>query len=80
MLWVRLKIAMLWVPDGTLGFGSRFRRLRAFLFTPGVMVANVLYHLTSSHNLIASDAPPSIDGSEVSRHTGNAIRKIKTSP
>ena len=44
-------------------------RLKArLLFTPGVMVANVPYHLTSSHNLITSDAPPSIDGSEVSRH------------
>jgi amino acid transporter len=44
-------------------------RLKArLLFTPGVMVANVPYHLTSSHNLITSDAPPSIDGSEVTRH------------
>jgi hypothetical protein len=34
-------------------------RLKArLLFTPGVMVANVPYHLTSSHNLITSDAPP----------------------
>ncbi|HEY6688613.1 MAG TPA: APC family permease [Propionibacteriaceae bacterium] len=44
-------------------------RLKArLLFTPGVMVTNVPYHLTSSYNLITSDAPPSIDGSEVSRH------------
>jgi amino acid transporter len=44
-------------------------RLKArLLFTPGVMVTNVPYHLTSSHNLITSDTPPSIDGSEVTRH------------
>jgi amino acid transporter len=35
-------------------------RLKArLLFTPGVMVANVPYHLTSSHNLITSDSPSS---------------------
>jgi hypothetical protein len=35
-------------------------RLKArLLFTPGVMVANVPYHLTSSHTLINSDAPSS---------------------
>jgi amino acid transporter len=44
-------------------------RLKArLLFTPGVMVTNVPYHLTSSHNLITSDTPPSIDGSKVTRH------------
>jgi hypothetical protein len=44
-------------------------RLKArLLFTPGVMVANVPYHLTSSYNLITSDPASSIDGSEVTRH------------
>jgi hypothetical protein len=34
-------------------------RLKArLLFTPGVMVANVPYHLRSSDNLLTSDAPP----------------------
>ena len=43
-------------------------RLKArLLFTPGVMVANVPYHLTSSHNLVTSGAPFSGDGSEVTR-------------
>jgi hypothetical protein len=32
------------------------------------MVANVPYHLTSSHNLVTSGAASSIDGSEVTRH------------
>ena len=44
-------------------------RLKArLLFTPGVMVASVPYHLNSSHNLDTSGAPSSIDGSEVTRH------------
>jgi amino acid transporter len=46
-------------------------RLKArLLFTPGVMVANVPYHLTSSHTLITSDAPSSsaTDQRGVTRH------------
>jgi amino acid transporter len=57
-------------------------RLKArLLFTPGVMVANVPYHLTSSHNLVTSDAPPSTatDQPEVTRHQQRPS-KIKTSP
>jgi amino acid transporter len=43
-------------------------RLKArLLFTPGVMVVNVPYHLTSSHNLVTSGAASSIDSSEVTR-------------
>jgi hypothetical protein len=43
-------------------------RLKArLLFTPGVMVCNVPYHLTSSHNLVTSGAASSIDSSEVTR-------------
>ena len=35
-------------------------RLKArLLFTPGVMVASVPYHLNNSHNLVTSDAPSS---------------------
>jgi amino acid transporter len=35
-------------------------RLKArLLFTPGVMVTSVPYHLTSSHNLVTSDGPSS---------------------
>ena len=45
-------------------------RLKArLLFTPGVMVASVPYHLTSSHNLVTNDAASSIDGSEMMHHT-----------
>jgi amino acid transporter len=44
-------------------------RLKArLLFTPGVMVTSVPYHLTSPPNLVANDAASSIDGSEVTRH------------
>ncbi|HKX15080.1 MAG TPA: APC family permease [Propionibacteriaceae bacterium] len=43
-------------------------RLKArLLFTPGVMVANVPYHLNSSHNFVTSGAPFSGDGSDVTR-------------
>jgi amino acid transporter len=43
-------------------------RLKArLLFTPGVVVVNVPYHLTSSHNLVTSGAASSIDNSEVTR-------------
>jgi amino acid transporter len=43
-------------------------RLKArLLFTPGVVVVNVPYHLTSSHNLVTSGAASSIDSSEVTR-------------
>ena len=40
-------------------------RLKArLLFTPGVMVCNVPYHLTSPHKLDINGAASSIDGSE----------------
>ncbi len=43
-------------------------RLKArLLFTPGVMVANVPYHLNSSHNFVTSGAPFSSEGSDVAR-------------
>ena len=45
-------------------------RLKArLLFTPGVMVCNVPYHLTSSYNLDTNGAASSIDGSEGTHHT-----------
>jgi amino acid transporter len=45
-------------------------RLKArLLFTPGVMVCSVPYHLTSSYNLDTNGAASSIDGSEVMHHT-----------
>jgi len=45
-------------------------RLKArLLFTPGVMVCSVPYHLTSSYNLDTNGAASSIDGSEVTHHT-----------
>ena len=44
-------------------------RLKArLLFTPGVMVCNVPYQLTSTHNLVTNGAASSVDGSEVTRH------------
>jgi hypothetical protein len=44
-------------------------RLKArLLFTPGVMVCSVPYHLTSSYNLGSNGAASSIDASEVTRH------------
>jgi hypothetical protein len=44
-------------------------RLKArLLFTPGVMVTSVPYHLTSSHNLITNGAASSTDGSDITRH------------
>jgi amino acid transporter len=54
-------------------------RLKArLLFTPGVMVASVPYHLNSSHNHITSDTPSSsaTDQQEV-YGTRNAVRKAK---
>jgi amino acid permease-like protein len=54
-------------------------RLKArLLFTPGVMVASVPYHLNSSHNHITSDTPSSSapDQQEV-YGTRNAVRKAK---
>ena len=45
-------------------------RLKArLLFTPGVMVCSVPYHLTSSYNLDTNGAASSIDGSEMMHHT-----------
>jgi len=38
---------------------SALRLKTRLLFTPGVMVANVPYHLNSSHNLVTSDEPRS---------------------
>jgi amino acid transporter len=44
-------------------------RLKArLLFTPGVMVCSVPYHLTSPHNLVTNGAASSIDGSKATRH------------
>jgi hypothetical protein len=44
-------------------------RLKArLLFTPGVMVASVPYHLTNSPNLDINSAASSIDASDVTRH------------
>jgi hypothetical protein len=44
-------------------------RLKArLLFTPGVMVCNVPYHLNSSYNLDTNGAASAIDGSEVTHH------------
>jgi hypothetical protein len=41
-------------------------RLKArLLFTPGVMVASVPYHLNSSYNLDTNGSASSINGSEV---------------
>jgi amino acid transporter len=55
-------------------------RLKArLLFTPGVMVASVPYHLNSSHNLVISGAmSPRAPISEGDRHHAN--RTVKTSP
>src|SRR5215217_6532153 len=44
-------------------------RLKArLLFTPGVMVCNVPYHLTSSYNLDTNGHGSTSDGSEATRH------------
>jgi amino acid transporter len=41
-------------------------RLKArLLFTPGVMVTNVPYHLTSSHHLVTSDVKPTIEDTPI---------------
>jgi hypothetical protein len=66
-----------WVPAVTLGLARVSAGSCLVLFAPGVMVANVPYHLTSSYNLIAFDAPPSIDGSEVSRHQATPFARSK---
>jgi hypothetical protein len=57
-------------------------RLKARLFfTPGVMVCNVPYHLTSSHNLDTNGAASSIDASEVTHHEQlDAARSSVTTP
>jgi hypothetical protein len=57
-------------------------RLKArLLFTPGVMVASVPYHLNSSHNLVSSDALSPVPSTSVhDLPISNAKSKTKTSP
>jgi amino acid transporter len=58
---------------------SALRLKTRLLFTPGVMVASVPYHLNSSHNLVISGAmSPRAPISEGDRHHAN--RTVKTSP
>jgi hypothetical protein len=61
---------------------SALRLKTRLLFTPGVMVASVPYHLNSSHNLVTSRAlsssPPMNERQAAT--TDDVNRKVKTSP
>jgi amino acid transporter len=54
---------------------SALRLKTRLLFTPGVMVASVPYHLNSSHNLVASDGPSS---NAISSRKGVATSNAKS--